>query len=528
MKNMQRWLAVLLAGCMMLTVGCGNASGEDGQAPAQETEEPALDAGETAQEPEESTENVEEMGAPQVRIQSNNVEKYSEDGSIWLFHGEYDTLGISGDGYEALGKAAEQWSGENEEKILKNAEDSAAAAEKEGKETGEYRDYYSNSSYESLTLTRSDERAVSLVGMSSGYSGGAHGFYGFFGLNFDAQTGERLELGDLLKDDGHFQEKASSYMIGKLKETYGDELAPGYEDTVNGIWAQEPAWYMDGAGITFVFDPYMLGSYAMGAAQVTVPYGEVDEYLKEEYLPDGWEGVYLIPENEDVKARLPLSSLMDNVLRFHVETNPEYDETKAYLSLNEDQSEPLTFARTDKAYLIYNGGFCYVVLDGDYASDDYGTFVYNISTGVIKESDYLEGAGMQTHSVVNTEGLTLRVVLNVLGTYSAQMDYTIDRDGKLVQQDEFFRIPEDNFDYRLLTTVKELPVVIEDGSTVLPVGSRIRIKATDNQGIVQFQDEDTKAEGDIHFTRGEGDDAWIIYIDGVPDMEYFENVPYAG
>lgn len=535
MRNRQRWLAILLTGCMILAAGCGSASTESGKSEESLSEAAAVQKEETAKD--DSAENggsseemadAEKTGVPQIHIRSNNLDKYSEDGSTWLLHAEYDTLAISGDGYEALGRAAAQWSEQNEESIQALAEEYAGYAEEESRGNGEYQDYDSYSIYDSLTLARTDTRVVSLLELNSEYTGGAHGNYGFAGVNFDAQTGALLKLEDILTDEEGFQEKAAAYMIGELDKTYGEGLFPGYEDTVKAMWQQEPVWYMDGAGITFVFNPYEVGPYAMGEARVLLPYEEFSEYLKEAYLPDRWEGVYLMPENADVTASLPLSSFSDNAVRLNTERNEEYDETKIYLTLNGQQTEPETFARIDKAYLISTGGFSYVILDGDYASDDFGTFLYDISTGVIRESDYLENAGMQTHSVVNTEGLTLRVNLNVLGTYSAQMDYIIDRDGKLVQQEAFFRMIPDSLPYRILTTVKELPAVIEDGEVLLPVGSRIRITATDNVGIAQFRDEDTKAEGDIRFTRGDGEDAWIIYIDGIPDTEYFESVPYAG
>ena len=78
-------------------------------------------------------------------------------------------------------------------------------------------------------------------------------------------------------------------------------------------------------------------------------------------------------------------------------------------------------------------------------------------------------------------------------------------------------------------TVRELPVRIEGEAVTLPVGSRIRITATDNKGTVRFLDEDTKAEGEIDFVRGDtAEDSWSIFIDGIRDTEYFEMVPYAG
>ena len=181
------------------------------------------------------------------------------------------------------------------------------------------------------------------------------------------------------------------------------------------------------------------------------------------------------------------------------------------------------------AYLLKKeDGRSFVILDADYASDDFVTFVYELTDGTLQERDRLEGVSLQD-GTVNTETLTLRMHLDVLGTYSSLMNYTIGEDGRLVQGEEFFRIQPDDTGQKMLITVRELPVVIEGKETVLPKGTRLYITGTDNEGTAVFHNEDTQTDGEIRYTRGDkGEDTWTIYIDGIPDYEYFETIPYAG
>lgn len=130
--------------------------------------------------------------------------------------------------------------------------------------------------------------------------------------------------------------------------------------------------------------------------------------------------------------------------------------------------------------------------------------------------------------MVSPDGMTLRAHLDVLGTYYAYMDYEIGESGALTQTEDVFEILQDGYAWRVLTTMKELPVTVDGETTMLPEGSRIRITGTDNEGTASFTDEDTDAAGSILYERGDGDDAWTLYIDGVSEYEYFEMIPYAG
>ena len=196
----------------------------------------------------------------------------------------------------------------------------AANAMEEGREPS---DYYQYSIYESLEAVRIDRRVVSLVEQNSEYSGGAHGNYGSTGVNFDAQTGKLLELSDILTDEEGFQKKAEEELIRKLSDTYQDGLFDGYEDTIRQMWESGPNWYLDGAGITFIFQPYLIGPYAMGEAYVTLSYKDMEAYLEPSWLPErlstsSGAGVLKIPAEEEIPLFFSETDSQAHVLRLGI------------------------------------------------------------------------------------------------------------------------------------------------------------------------------------------------------------------
>ena len=48
-----------------------------------------------------------------------------------------------------------------------------------------------------LIVRRADSVVLSLLDISEDYLGGVHGMYGYFGVNFDSETGKRLQISDV-------------------------------------------------------------------------------------------------------------------------------------------------------------------------------------------------------------------------------------------------------------------------------------------------------------------------------------------
>ena len=512
-RNRQRALALLLAGSMLAATGCGGSGNTE--------EKP-----ETVQAEEEQTEQDTEQQAddgqpelypavPKIIISSEMVDNYDSESGQWLLHAEYNTVEAEGEGSEGVAAAVQQWSNQREEEL--RAFISQYTSEAAVDESMEPDDYYRYSIFHELQTARADERVVSLIETTSEYFGGAHGEYGSSGVNFDAQSGKILQLSDILTEEEGFHKKAEEYIIQKLSEMYEEGLFPGYEDTVRGMWDHDQNWYLDAAGITFIFTPYEIGPYAMGEVFVTLPYMEVMEYLADSYvlersLTHMGAGIAKIPIGERISLFLSAADSQQEQFRLSLEEREEW-EWPVRVELDNFSVETDSFERIGDAYLVcQRDGRVFVVFDADYASDDFVTFVYELTDGILQERDRQEGLSLQ-NGKINVDGFRLGMHLDVLGTYEGLMDYTIDSEGRLKAASEWYEIVGSDNSWRLLVTVRELPVLIDGEETTLPAGSRIRITTADNAGKVRFLDKDTGLEGEIHYVRGDGEeDLWTIHI----------------
>lgn len=511
------WMLALLAASALALTGCGEEKKEATDNPAAEeiTGDEKADA---------------KKDAPQIEITSGqNMDWYSEDGSSWLLHAEYEEVSVEGEGYEDAAAAVGAWSDEQIEMLRAQGEESSRLAEEDAALTET--DYYQYSIFHEIKTARADGRVISLVDSYSEYMGGAHGNYGDSGVNFDAGSGQRLNLGDILKDEEGFRTEATDYITQKLEQEYGEGLFPDYKDTVEQLWDREEDsfWYFTGAGITIILNPYEVGPYAMGKAEVTLPYHRFSRYMKETYTDISMPGVARMNAGE--QTAFTDASGAERTVAIGLEETEEYEPGTFFAELDGARAdmEPETFSRLANIYLLkMENGRNFVVLDADYMSDDFVTISYEIGNGTFTERGRLNGVTING-GTVNTKEFQLQKRLDVLGSYYGRMRYTLNENGGFVQQDTYFEILEDNSPYRTLVTVKELPVRLGEEDTVLPVGSRIHITATDDEETAFFRNEDTDEEGSIRYTRGNGsDDTWTIYIDGVPDHEYFELLPYAG
>lgn len=74
-------------------------------------------------------------------------------------------------------------------------------------------------------------------------------------------------------------------MINICRKNYSDGLFEDYQDTVEQIWEGEDGfnWYLNESGIMVIFNPYVVGPYAMGAVTVPLPYSSYASYLNPDY-----------------------------------------------------------------------------------------------------------------------------------------------------------------------------------------------------------------------------------------------------
>ena len=214
-KRMKQMLA--LGVVMMLVLGGCTESPEE---PVVE-ETPKVEEGEGIEVVEEETESIapEKQAVPlSVSIDTNQKTYYFEDSEKAYFYLEYCNVTVEGGENANLKKNIENWSMERSEQLRSAALSFEEDAAENFKNTGELFNNYSI--YQRITTSRIDDQVVSLLENEDYYTGGAHGMFCREGINFDAKSGKRLNLAEILSDYEGFQAVATEKIIDYLKKNY--------------------------------------------------------------------------------------------------------------------------------------------------------------------------------------------------------------------------------------------------------------------------------------------------------------------
>ncbi len=469
---------------------------------------------ETEPETETTVEELTEMlgSAPAVSVTEMEKNWYTEDGETLLLAAEADMVRLESEGYDALAQTlAERWPSIHDRDYAQeigDAQEDYAMREDKSSFTG-------YGIYESVRLKRSDSTVISFLEYHGDYLGGAHGNYGYSGATFDVESGRELALADILSDAEGFYQAAADYAVEELGKNYGDGLFPDYKEYVEKTFDADRnvCWYLNAAGIVLVYSPYEVGPYAMGEAEVLLPYDRFGEFIKDAYISPHSEVVAYVPANVDVSRLIGEESVM-----LEISAN-EYSFNEVTVMSGMSSDEIGTFSYHRDAYVIRRDGRSFLIAVEDEASDDNETFVYEVTEGVVRKCDELTGAVI---AYAGTDRLGIRMSLYVLGTYIGDMEYILDAEGKLIPTQDRFAIDTE----RELTVSKELPVTMDGVQTTLEAGTRLRITGTDNNGTAYFQLSDSDQTGIINYTRKE--DEWQLFIGDETEYQYFETLPYAG
>ena len=81
---------------------------------------------------------------------------------------------------------------------------------------------------ESFCVVRADSRIVSLLSVYNGYTGGAHGYEGFSGVNIDPASGKTLALSDVVTDSAAFTALVKEELL-RLYPDVDKDLTDRYE-----------------------------------------------------------------------------------------------------------------------------------------------------------------------------------------------------------------------------------------------------------------------------------------------------------
>lgn len=147
-------------------------------------------------------------------------------------------------------------------------------------ELGEsWNNYYTSAE---MGIIMNDSGWLVMEYLGSDYTGGAHGNYGVGYLNIDMRQKKQWKMEDILTVDSAklqkvLEDEGRRYFNipagAKLEESLlADRIIP------NGNV------YITATGITFVYNPYEIASYADGIITLFIPYAKIKELLKPEFI----------------------------------------------------------------------------------------------------------------------------------------------------------------------------------------------------------------------------------------------------
>ena len=514
MKRRVKQLLAIGLSTLMVLGGCAKETKEE---PIIVT--PVEEVVETVEPEVEVVEETEEEILPlRVNVKTNNQTYYFEEGDDAYLYLQYCDVEVNGDGYDDLKRNVEKWSAERSDglKRLYDEFQESASAEAESQE-----EFYGYSLYQTVTTARADEQILSLRDDTYQYTGGAQGMFYREGINFDAQSGKRLGLRDIISDWDNFALEASACVIYYLKEHYGEELFDDYIQNVEAMWIEdaEPDWYVDATSIVIVLQEYFVGPYSIGAPEIHLSYVDFCHYIKDSYLPENESGVAVLQPNQELYLQLP--GIYDEVpMMLQYEWVDEILNCSLWLGENE---KPLDYFDVLKeAYIVKDGENIYCLVEVDMASDDYVTYVYRLTDGVIEEVSML-GASIDQGNI-NPDEICMESWVYLLGTYGGVKNYYFDENGRLITDDTEYELRRNSY---ALTTLVDLPVLIDETESILPANSQIILTATDGASYVRFLVQETGQMGVLNVQCGESADYRVI-INGMDETECFEVLPYAG
>lgn len=419
-------------------------------------------------------------------------------------------------------------------------------------------------------VMRADSRIVSVLCNFEDYHGGAHGYYYSYGLNYDVASGRELKLSDVVSK----KEKFIELVRDKFEEKYANDsyMLTNAGEYLSSLGDEEYAstpWIMDSESITLFFAPYVLGTYADGAQEVSIYFDEAPELFTAKYLDTCAE--YVIP-------LLPARSYEANAgdgKRVAVDVDFDYNDvygsyTREY-TIGNARIRPESYSYSSDSYIVVAGGKHYIYTFAS-AENDYSMLeVVDVDTKSLDESrtenaglggvDYTwnEGDSYDTSCLrgpafTDPSDIALSRRLEVLGTTNGYRSCHVGADGYPAANDELYTIIT-SFAIR---AKKDLKLDVVDasgkktGTKTVPAGTYLFDMRTDGESFVDLQTIDASALGindesewkyfqiadrstdhidltkPIYRVHIDHSDGWPYHVNGVEEDSLFEGIMYAG
>ncbi|MCR5596676.1 MAG: RsiV family protein [Lachnospiraceae bacterium] len=378
------------------------------------------------------------------------------------------------------------------------------------------------------TIMRADTAVTCLLTYYGDYTGGVHGNYCYYPVNYDSSTGEELFISDVV-DEGMLDE-IPDLVAAALLERYGKDSFYGDADTQDAIAETIKKNYGKGdnysfavgyEGLTFYFQPYELGPYSSGALNATLKYEDYPELVDEKYTECAAD--YFIGIDADLET-LPHSEDTCNAYLSAPDEWGTYDEL--VINFNGKDFREEIYGYGADMWICTIGGINYLFVNLSEDNDYEHLMVYslNSATGNVECCADVYGGFM---GYVPADPYEFRIYDrgDVLSTYSMYKNYYVGRDGVPAGLEDFYYIDSD----LSLKTISDVEGEVRDDfegtgtKAVIKSGEKLDFYATDGETWVDFKRKDGS------FVRFEVDRSdYPQKVNGTDADAIFDGMMFAG
>lgn len=407
-----------------------------------------------------------------------------------------------------------------------------------------------------MTTFRADYNAVSFIRDSYMNFGGAHGMYGYDGIQYDTATGRELSFKDVVKDTEKFEKLCAEQLSVSYPQSFiyfEDEGFDSREEYILNLihpffGGGSPSWLLGYEGVTAFWLPYDIGSYAEGEFTCTIFFKDHPELFEEKYMDVPED--YMISSRHDNNAVFGIAGKQE----FAIEGVPidyQYqlmyrDEVYPTEGLKEFPDE--IYCSSFEYRIAYVKGSYYLLLNTFFESDDSFIMVFRMNeAGTLEFVQLLDEAGFLydhfiddddiwgTSKVYDPSKIEIHTRNDRLGTTFGTNTYSMNEKGELVALSPIYGNSGEERVYTLLkdVTFGLVPADIVgksefaklDGEVTINAGAHLRLRGFYGDNGLIFSDENDEADTWYYVeTAREG---WQVYVDGEPVDDVFEGILYA-
>lgn len=168
--------------------------------------------------------------------------------------------------------------------FLDTTADLQQLAQQDYSPNGAWYPYFATVSY---VPTRVDSQVLSFHITNRSQTNEMHSAYASSAVTYDMKTGTTLILDDILLPD--WSGELLAERICDTLSDIADNLDPDYKAIIRQRFAKgaggNTAWYFSDTGLCFYFDPYDIAPFFMGVVTAQIPYSQLSDLLRPEYLP---------------------------------------------------------------------------------------------------------------------------------------------------------------------------------------------------------------------------------------------------